>query len=463
MSPVDRTRLPFPGPDRAFRFPVADKQRLRNGLSLATVERPGLPLVSVALVLPAGSACDPDNRPGLASLTADMLDEGSGERSAIEMQEALARIGAELDTETGPDSVALSLSVLGRFVPECLRILADIAVRPRLGAPDFERVRALRTNRIRQLRDVPGVNAEAVFARALYGSHPYGHLSIGSGASLAAMETGDVTGFHRQQYDPARATLVAVGAIDGAAFARLAEEAFGAWGSGAEGPAAAAGSSAGTSAGPAGATPARRLLMVDRPGAAQTELRIGHLGVPRKTSDFHALVLLNAVLGGHFSSRLNLNLRERKGYTYGVRSAFEFRRMAGPFSVQTGVRTDAAADAVSEILGELRDIGRGRLPSEDERSLSIATLTKGYPRSFETVGQVARGLAQLAIYDLPDDTFDVFVPRVQALTAADIGRAAERYLHPDQTIVVAVGDCARTRAALETAGLGEADVVAAGV
>jgi predicted Zn-dependent peptidase len=217
----------------------------------------------------------------------------------------------------------------------------------------------------------------------------------------------------------------------------------------------------GTSEGADGAVPAPRLLIVDRPGAAQTELRVGHGGAPRQTPDFHVLVLLNAVLGGHFSSRLNLNLRERKGYTYGVRSAFDFRRTAGPFSVQTSVQTDATADAAVEVLGELRDIGRDRPADDAERSLSVAALTKGFPRNFETAGQVARGLAQLAIYDLPDDTFDVFVPRIRALTVDDITRAAGQYLHPDRAVVVAVGDCARIKNALETAGLGEASIVAA--
>ena len=459
MSPVDRSRLPRPGPDPGFTFPSPDRQRLRNGLSLATVERRGLPMVSLALLLPAGSATDPAERPGLASMTADMLDEGSGERSAIAMQEELARIGAELDTETGPDSVVLAISLLERFVPHGLRILSDIVVRPRLGAPDFDRVRTLRANRIRQLKDLPGVNAEAVFTRALYGAHPYGHLSIGSSASLAVMSTGDVAAFHRTRYEPSRATLIAVGALDGASVARYAEEAFGDWrgepsaqadpGAGADGLAYA----------PVPSAPAARLLIVDRPGAAQTELRVGHLGAPRKTPDFHALVLLNAVLGGHFSSRLNLNLRERKGYTYSVRSVFDFRRLAGPFAVQTSVQTDATADAVAETFRELRDIAGGRPPTEDERSLSEATLTKGYPRNFETAGQVARGLAQLALYDLPDDTFSLFAPRVRALTAEDITRAAAAYLRPDQALVVAVGDCAHIRAGLEAAGLGGADIV----
>ena len=463
MSGVDRGRLPVPGPDPAFTFPAADKQCLHNGLALATVERAGLPMVSLALVLPAGSALDPDALPGLASLTADMLDEGSGDRSAIQMQEALARIGAELDTETGADSVVLSLSLLDRFVPQGLQLLADIVVRPRLGGPDFERVRTLRANRVRQLRDVPGVNAEAVFARALYGSHPYGHLSFGSSAALAAMGEGDVSAFHGRQYHPSRATLIAVGALDSAAFARQAEDAFGSWQPGSSAPMAPAESAGAADVGLAGAIRAPRLLLVDRPGAAQSELRVGHVGAARSTPDFHALVLLNAVLGGHFSSRLNLNLRERKGYTYGVRSLFDFRKAAGPFAVQTSVQTDATADAVAEILAELRDIGGSRPAVEDERSLSVSTLTKGYPRNFETAGQVAGGLAQLAIYDLPDDTFDLFAPRIRALTTDDVTRAAGRYLHPDRAVVVAVGDCARIRRALETAGLGEAAVVAAGL
>jgi zinc protease len=335
-------------------------------------------MVSLALLLPAGSALDPEDRPGLASMTADMLDEGSDHRTAIEMQEALARIGAELDTETGPDSVVLSLLLLERFVPQGLQLLADIVVRPRLGAPDFERVRTLRTNRIRQLRDVPGVNAEAVFARALYGTHPYGHLSIGSSASLAGMSVEEVAAFHRRQYDPSRATLIAVGAVESAAFAHCADEAFGSWQAGVADPAA---GSFETGELKAASSPLPRLLLVDRPGAAQTELRVGHLGVPRQTDDFHVLVLLNAVLGGHFSSRLNLNLRERKGYTYGVRSVVDFRRMAGPFSVQTSVQTDATADAVAEILEELGSIGGSRPASNAERSLSAATLTKGYARS----------------------------------------------------------------------------------
>ncbi len=461
MSPVDRSRLPRPGPDPVFSFPPIERRLLPNGLSIAAVERPGLPIVNLVLVLPAGSRFDPERRPGLAALAADMLDEGSGDRSAIEIQEAFARIGTELDTETGPDSAVLSLSLLDRFVPEGLALLADIVVRPRLDPVDVDRVRALRVNRIRQLRDVPGVNAEAVFAREIYGPHPYGHLTIGSSASLEETDQTDVAAFHRRHYAPEHATLIAAGTLGTGAFARQAEAAFGGWRNPVRD--SATPEDGAPPAGDAPSGPARRLLIVDRPGAAQTELRVGHLGVPRGTADFHALLLLNAALGGHFSSRLNLNLRERRGFTYGVRSAFDFRRMAGPFSVQTSVQTDATADAVAEILGELRAIAGDRPPGEDERGLSEATLTKGYPRSFETAGQVARGVAQLAVHGLPDETFDIFCPRIRALTTADLARAAGQHLHPNRAVVVAVGDSSRIRAGLEAIGLGEAAVVDAGL
>lgn len=461
MSRADRSRLPSPAPERAFLFPSPTRRRLDNGLGVWTVERRGLPIVSIVLLLPCGSALDPVAKPGLAAITADMLDEGSGDRSAIEMQESLARIGAELETEAGPDAVVLSLTLLERFVPEGLRLLADVAAGPRLAAADFERVRTLRVNRLCQLRDSPGVVAEAVFLKTVYGAHAYGHLPIGSTSSLAGLQAGDVVEFHRAQYDPARATLIGVGAISVDAFAREAGEAFGSWcgGSRKDPPAPAAPGGAGGDTAAADAPP--RLLVIDRPGAAQTELRIGHVAAARKTPDFHALVLMNAVFGGHFMSRLNLNLRQKSGYTYGVRSSFDFRRMAGPFSVQTSVQTSATADAVGQIMEELAAIRGPRPATPEEIALSAATLTKGYPRNFETTGQVARGLAQLALYELPDDTFAMFSPAVRGLGADEVTNVARAYVDPDAAVVVAVGDRERIHEDLEQRGLGKAVVTAA--
>ena len=450
MSPVDRSRLPDCGPEPAFAFPIADKRQLDNGLRFWTVQRDQLPLISVVLMLPAGAARDPVLMPGLAAITADMLDEGSGDASAIEMQEELARLGTDLDTEAGPDAVVLSMTMLDRFLPDALRLLADIVCRPRLGDADVARVRELRLNRLRQIKDAPGANAEAVFTRAVFGAHAYGHLPIGTSASLERIGTGDVRGFHASAYQPGHAVMILVGAADPDRSTRAVCDAFGSW----QPIASAAPAAPGASVAPPG-TPSPRLLLVDRPGAAQTELRIGHVGVPRRTPDFHALVLLNAVLGGHFMSRINLNLREHRGFTYGARSAFDFRRQAGPFSVQTIVQTGATGEAIREVLAELHAIRHERPATDEELILSKATLTKGYPRNFETTDQVARGLAQLSLYELPDDTFASFSPRLRALDRAAVTDVAVRLLDPDRSVVVAVGDRARIEDDLRRLGLGE--------
>ncbi len=453
---VDRTRLPVPGDERPFAFPRAVKRRLDNGLRLWSIERRGLPLVSLVLVVPAGSAADPPDAPGLAALTADMLDEGSGVRSAVEIHEALSRLGAELDTAIGPDAVELSLTVLDRFVPDALELLSDIVARPRLAEADLERVRALRAHRLQQLRSVPAACAEAVFLRAVFGDHAYGHWPSGSSAAVSAINRQDVAAFHAAHYDPARATLAAVGAAPADALARAVEQTLGSWRAGAvesRAPSAVPPPHPGTGA--------ARVLVVDRPGSPQTELRVGHVGAARKDAAYYALVMLNAVLGGHFMSRLNSNLRERRGFTYGVRSSFDFRVAPGPFAVQTGVQTAATGQAAAEILEEMDALRGARPADERELALAAATLTNGYPMSFETIGQVARGLGQLALFDLPDDTFERFTPAIRAVGTAEVARAACAHFRPGAATVVAVGDCERIGAGLGRLGLGDALIATA--
>jgi zinc protease len=453
MSGVDRTRLPRPGPEAAFDVPGADKTRLDNGLSLWTLQRGTIPLVTVMLTLPAGSWTDPDGRSGLAALTADMLDEGTPGRTAIEIQEALARLGAELHTDTGHDAVTVSLTLLQRHLAHGLGLLADIVVRPTLADADVARVRTLKLNRLRQLRDVPAALAERAFGETLYADHPYGQLPFGATPSLERLTREDVAAFHAATYGPASATLIVVGPALSAEVRDAAARAFGAWRTG--------GAGAPPSAPPVAQTPAgSRLIVVDRPGAAQTELRIGHVAVPRRTPDFHALLVLNAALGGQFVSRINLNLRERKGYTYGARTSFEFRRLAGPFSLATSVQTDATADAIAESLDEIGAIRSDRPITADELAMAQQTLTLGYPRSFESTDQVARALTQLVQHDLPDDTFAIFTPRVRAQDVASVTTAARDRLRPDELVVVAVGDAARIHGGLCALGLGEPRLVA---
>jgi len=428
---VDRSRLPVPGPTRALPFPSIAKSTLANGLRVWTARHDQVPIVSVMLLVRCGAAADPPGAHGLAAVTADMLDEGSGELSAIDVHQAIARVGAQFDTDIGSDATVASVTVLSRFVPRALGLLSDIVVRPSLRESDFLRVRQLRLHRLTQLRDMPGALADRAFLKLLYGAHPYGHSPIGSESSLAAMTVDDVRAFHARAIQPSSATLIAVGDCDHAAIAALAADAFGDWG----------GASAGASNGAEAALPVPTpLAVVPRPSAPQSELRIGHVAVPRATPDYHALVVANTILGGQFVSRINLNLREHRGLTYGARTGFEFRRMAGPFALQASVQTSGTAVAVSESIAEIAGIRGARPVTGDELSLGIAALTRGYARSFETAEQIARGAMQLALYDLADDYFERFVPTIEAVTADDVSRVMTRHLDPSRITTVVVGD-----------------------
>ena len=445
---ADRTRLPQPGPNPPFHFPAIARTRLPNGLSVWTAEHRALPVVAFILLLRGGAAADPPERPGLAAFTADMLDEGTGDRNAIDVHEAIARIGAQFDTEIGPDAAQLSLTTLSRFRARGLGLLADMVGRPRLAEPDCERVRQLRLNRLVQLRDLPPAVADRAFARLLYGSHPYGHMPIGTEASLKAIAHDEVVGFHRERFVPSRATLVAVGDASHDRLLAEAADAFAGW----------AGSPSDTSGADVDAvptSPASRVAIVDRPGATQTEIRIGHVSVPRATSDYHALLVLNMILGGQFVSRINLNLREDKGYTYSARTAFDARRGPGPFLLQVSVQAAVTAAAVREALAEFEAIRDGRPASASELEVGTAALTRGFARGFETSEQVARAASQLALYDLPDDYFEQFVPRVSAVTTAEVTRVARQHLHPSRMTVLVVGDRDAAGPALAGLGLGE--------
>ncbi len=448
---VDRSRLPVPGAEAPFMFPEIRRRTLSNGLRVCTVEHHAVPLVSCLVLLPVGASADPADRPGLAAVTSDMLDEGCGDLSALEVHEALGRIGAHVDTETGADATLLTLTTLSRFASRGLGLLADMCIRPQLTARDVDRVRELRLNRLVQMRDMAPALADRTFARVLYGDHPYGHVPIGTEASLRTLSVDDVHAFHRRMYAPSRITVIAAGDASHDALATLVASAFEPW----RVPDAAPPMD--VAALPAPPSPVGRIALVHRPGAAQSELRIGHVAVARSTPDYHALLILNMVLGGQFVSRINMNLRENKGYTYGARTAFEFRKAPGPFVLQASVQSEATGNAVHESFAELTAIRGERPVTGDELEMGRAALTRGYPRGFETADQVSRGAAQLALFGLPDDYFTTFVPRVLAVDAAAVTNAAVLRIDPSRLFTVIVGD--REKVLPGLAGLGLGDVV----
>jgi predicted Zn-dependent peptidase len=452
---VDRSALPAVGPDRAFRLAKPRTHRLGNRLRTWTVEHRGLPVVATLLIVPAGSATDPVDRPGLAALTADLLDEGAGDNDALGLHDALARIGAHLDTECTADATVVGVLSLAQHAEAAMRLLADVFTRPHLTDRDFGRLRTLRRNRLTQLRDVPGALADRLFVETLFRGHPYGHLAIGSEESLDSVTRDEVVGFHRRWFGPERATLVVVGDLSHDEAFDIAARAFGdGAGNGARKP------SPGDVA-PAGAAsaPAREVVLIDRPGAQQSELRIGRVGAARSTAGYHAMVVANAVLGGQFTSRINMNLREDKGFTYGARSYFDFRREPGPFAVQASVQADATAASIREVFAELDGLRQARPVTGRELDLARWGLTRGYARNFETSEQVARAMAQLILHALPDDSFDTFVDAVRAVDGDAVSEVAGRLFDPASMLAVVVGDRERIGPGLHELGFERCTVI----
>jgi zinc protease len=457
VTRIDRSRLPDVGADPRFSFPAIVRHTLRNGLRVCTIEHHSVPVVTFSLQVDGGSGADPEGLEGLAAVVADMADEGTGAMTALDVSDALSRIGADYDVDVGGDATEFSLTTLTRFASRGASLLADMVTRPRLLESEFTRIRQLRLDRLRQLKDVASAVAEQTFLRLIYGTHPYAHLSIGTDASLRRVTPDDVVSFHSRSVQPARATLVVCGALSHDELLRQAEDAFGGW------PAVADDLNAATPASEIARAdaPLTRLAVVPRERAAQSELRIGHLTTRRVTPDYPALLVLNAVLGGQFVSRVNLKLREEKGYTYGARTSFDWRRGISPFALQTSVHTASTADAIADCLAEISAVMDSRPPSEQEMSLAKASLTRGYPRGFETAQQVARSVAVLALYGLPDTYFEDFVPKVNAVTGAGVVDVAVRHLDPSRLTTLVVGDYSAIAESLQRLNLGEPQLRAA--
>jgi zinc protease len=430
---VDSSKLPKPGPNPTFKLPPPQRRTLSNGMEVLVVEHHELPVVNMNLVMKMGAAGDPEGKAGLATLTADMLDEGTKTRSSLEISDQLGYIGSNVNVNAGWDSTSANLTTLTRHLDRALDIYSDIIINPAFPEKELDRLRASRMGTFKQRRDEPNSIANIVYASLLYGSkHPYGHPLSGDEASLASITGDDVRKFYETFYRPNNSTLIVVGDVTPDAVVAKLERAFAKW------------EKAHIPAVDVSAAPAARdrtnIYIVDRPGSAQSVIQIGHVGVPRSNPDYFPLLVLNTMLGGQFTSRINMNLREDKGYTYGARSSFDFRRGAGPFTASAPVVTAATKESVVEFMKELRGI-RGEIPvTPEELEFSKQAIIRGFPRGFETPGQISDRLETVATYDLPDTYFNSYIERVQAVTLEDINRVANRYLTPDRMAVVIVGD-----------------------
>jgi zinc protease len=443
-----RKDAPKPGQAGAIQLPMPKSFQLANGLTVFLNARPGLPVVSANLVIKTGSGANPTGKPGLANFTAAMLDQGTMSRSALQIADQVAQLGASLRTTSTMDSTQTRGTSLRRNFEGLLGLIADVNRHPAFPAQEIERQRASRIGSLAQQRESPGAVANVAMFAALYGpSHPYGYAELGTEASNKAMTKDDLQAFWSQNFVPNNAALIVSGQITEAELRPLVEKAFGDW---------ARGNPSSPALGNPSTTDAR-LVIVDKPGSAQTELRVSMIGAPRSTPDYEALRVMNEELGGLFSSRINLNLREEHGYTYGASSQFVFRRSAGPFLVGTGVRTDVTAPAVTEILKEIRRM-RATPMTNEELTMAKDSLTRSMPSDFQTSDDVTATTAAIYVYDLGLDYFSKYRSRLNAVTTEQTKAAAEKYLVPDKLVVVAVGDRSKIGGALQALKLGSLEV-----
>jgi zinc protease len=427
---VDRSAPPPAGEIHPFRFPHSLRARLPNGLAVVASRLAGLPLVSMELIAPAGAQYEPEESAGTATLTAGLLDEGTARRSSLEVAATAERLGGYLITGADWDVGYLSTGLLASHRREGLDLLAEIATGPTFPVNEVERLRGMRISEILRRHQDPAALADDRFQREVYRGSVYAQPLYGTEESVARLERASLMSFYRGHYGFDGSTLVAVGDFDPEDLLREAEAAFG-------------------TAGPPGPAPARpeirplpleeaRVHLVDRPGAAQTELRLGHVGIPRTHPDYIPLLVLNTLLGGKFTSRINLNLRERHGYTYGASSRFSSRQGPGPFTVAAAVETAATAAAAREVLHEMRRV-REALVEPEELTETAGYIVGVFPYSLQTVGDITRRLETISVFGLPDDYYDHYLERIAAVTREEIREVARRHLDPERIAVVAVG------------------------
>jgi len=449
MTPTDRSRPPAPSAIRPFDFPEVQRRELGGGLDLRVARTGGVPVVSANLFVRAGESALDQARAGLAVLAGDALEGGTKRRSGTELAESLERLGARLGVSTGWEGTTVSLSCLAERLDEALGILAETILDPAFPEDEVTRTRDQQLAQIRQRAMDPSSMAGDRAARHIFAPGvPYARPLGGSVESVERLGREDLAGYATTWYRPASGGLVVVGDVDVAEVGAVVRDRLGGW----------AGSP------PGGeefevrpATRERRVWVVDRPGSVQSEIRVGHLGVARSDPDVYALSVMNTLLGGAFTSRLNLNLRERNGFTYGVRSRFSLRSRPGSFQVSTAVAGEVTAPAVREILGELeRLVEEG--PVDDEVVAARDYIAGVFPLRLESTGQIASRIVEQVVFGLPEDYHRTYRDRIRSVTTEEAWEVARRHVRPKEAQVVVVGDAEAVAPALEQLAVGAVEV-----
>ena len=424
-----RSRHPAPLKSRALKIPATVESKLDNGLRIAIVHDARLPMVSFRLAFRGGDSSDPAELPGLSDMMAHLLTEGTANRTSLQIAEQVERLGATLSVSSASDFATIGASSLAVYADEILELIADVTLQPSFPQNEIDLARDNTKQMLIQQRAQPNFLASERVAKVMFGKHPYARISP-TGESLDAMTRDTFTDFHRKSFAPDRAVLLIVGDVDPDATAARLDELFGRW-------------SSDSHSAPAFPAPpervARALYIIDRPGSAQSNIVIANAGITRTSSDYFSMLLMHTILGANASSRLFMNLREEKGYTYGAYSSLDARRLAGTFRATAEVRTPVTGASLHEFFFELNRIRDERVPDEELRNAK-SYLTGVFPIRIETQDGLIDQLTSVKMFDLPQDYLETYRDRVNEVTAEDVQRVAQQYVTPDRAAIVIVGD-----------------------
>lgn len=444
-----RKDAPKPGPEPTLHLQTPKTFTATNGMKVYLIEEHALPVMSASLVTLAGGENNPADKPGLAAFAARMLTEGTATRSSTQLANDVAQIGASLASSATMDSATVSVGALSNNTNGAMEVLSDVALHPAFKSEEVERIRKQRLVAILQEGDQPVLSALRVGQKAVYGEQPYGYRAVGTTASVRAITQSDLSSFWAGHYTPKDSALILAGDFSESEAKKMADKYFGAWTS--------SGEAVATHLPPAPSAPERKIVLVDKPGSPQTTLLAFGLGVPRNSPDYPTVTEMNSILGGLFSSRINMNLREKNGFTYGAFSGFMFYRSGGPFFSGAQVRTDVTGPAARELFSELNRIHTDPATT-DELKLAKDNALRTLPGEFETVTNESALMSQLFVYGLPNDYFQKLPASFEAVTPEAVAKAAKDYIHPQNLVVVAVGDKAKIQADLEKLNLGPIEV-----
>jgi len=442
---LDRKKIPAPGKPPTLRVPTWTKATLENGADLIVSEKHDLPLVSFSITFLGGSnQFEPAGRQGVASLAATLLSEGTKTRDGEALSNALQLLGTSIAANVGAESGSVSFTSTTAKFPATLAILGDMLVNSTFPAEGLERLRGQRLVALTQARSQPGAIAARVFPRIVYGSdHPYGRVVTEE--SIKAITRDDVVAFHKAYFQPGRALVTVVGDVSAAGVKPVMEKALSLWTKAGERP-----KFAYPSVPDARAT---TIFLVDKPSAAQSTFALGRPGPPRNTPDYFALQVMNTMLGGMFQSRLNANIREEKGYSYGVNSSFAYGKGPGPFRAGGDIVTEKSDAALVEFMKELRGILGARPVTDEELAIAKDALVQRLPGTFASVNSINSALTSIWTQSLPDDYYQQYAKSIAAITKEDVARVAKQYLDLDRLAIVIVGDRSVIEGPLKATGI----------